>query len=261
MSAVASTVEDLNRPTHIDAEEWQLRIKLAQLYRIFDHMGWSMIIFNHITARIPGTDHHFLINPFGLRYDEVTASNLVKIDIEGNPVGDSNYGVNPAGFVIHSAIHSAVPEARWIMHTHTREGIAVSCKEHGLTNTNFYSAMFWDHLAYHDFEGLTVREDERDRLVSSIGDKPMVILRNHGLLTHGRSAEEAFNRMFILQLACETQVTSESMNGTDLPISVEATANSSRDARMFGPEEDPVAVHTFNALVRLIDGKDASYRR
>jgi ribulose-5-phosphate 4-epimerase/fuculose-1-phosphate aldolase len=260
MSVAATSIDDLNRPAHISAEEWHLRIKLAQCYRIFDRLSWSMIIFNHITARIPGPDHHFLINPFGLRYDEVTASNLVKIDLQGNAVGESEHGVNPAGFIIHSAIHEAVPEALWIMHTHTPQGVAVACKERGLSNTNFYSAMLWDHVAYHAFEGLTVRDDEKSRLVASIGNKPLVILRNHGLLSHGRTAEEAFFRLYMLQQACETQVISESMGGPDLEVSEQATHNSSRDGRLFGDNDDQLGVDTFNALVRTIDAQDPSYR-
>ena len=260
MNAVIQADIDTARPHHIAEAEWALRIKLAQCYRIFDHIGWTMIIFNHITARVPGPEHHFLINPFGLRYDEVTASNLVKIDIDGNPVGESNYAVNPAGFIIHSAIHAHVPQAQWIMHTHTPQGIAVSCKAHGLSNTNFYSAMIWDHVAYHDFEGLTVRDDEKDRLVASMGTKPLVILRNHGLLSHGRTAEECFQRLYTLQLACETQVISESMAGPDLKVTSEATENSTRDARLFGDNANMVGVDTFNALVRCIDATDPSYR-
>ncbi len=265
MSVAATSLDNASPPAHFTAEEWHIRVKLAQCYRVFDHLGWSMIIFNHITARLPGSEHHFLINPFGLRYDEVTASNLVKIDIDGNPVGVNDgeapqYRVNPAGFIIHSAIHAAVPEARWIMHTHTREGVAVACKAHGLSNTNFYSAMIGDNLAYHDFEGLTVRDDERSRLVDSIGRKPLVILRNHGLLSHGRTAEEAFMRLYILQQACETQVLSESMAGPDLPVSPASTNNSTRDAGLFG-EDDSNGQDAFAALVRIIDAQDSGYRR
>lgn len=260
MSVATAAIDDLSRPTHISAQEWHVRIKLAQCYRIFDHLGWSMVIFNHITARVPGPEHHFLINPFGLRYNEVTASNLVKIDLAGQAVGHSDYGVNPAGFIIHSAIHDAVPEALWIMHTHTREGVAVSCKEHGLSNTNFYSAMIYNHVAYHEFEGLTVRDDEKSRLVNSLGPKPLAVLHNHGLLSHGRTAEEAFMRLFILQQACETQVISESMGGKDITISDEATANSSHDGRLFGENNNLAGADTFNALVRIIDAQNPSYR-
>ena len=157
-----------NLKSELSDAEWQVRVDLAACYRIVAHFGWDDLIFTHISARVPGPERHFLINPFGLRYDEVTASNLVVVDLEGNAVGTST-PINFAGFVIHSAIHANVPEAHWIMHTHTREGIAVACKASGLTNTNFYSAMVWGHVAYHDFEGVTTRLDECERLVASIG--------------------------------------------------------------------------------------------
>ena len=246
-------------PSDMDEAEWAFRAKLAACYRIFDHLGWTMVIFNHITCRLPGDEHHFLINPYGLRYDEVTASNLVKIDLEGNVVDGSDSGVNYAGFIIHAAIHANVPEARWIMHTHTPEGIAVSCKQGGLANTNFYTAMLGDHIAYHDFEGLTHRPDEQGRLVASIGDRPVVILRNHGLLTHGRTAEEAFSRLWVLQLACETQLLSQSMAGPDIPVSDEATRHSTRDGDLFGAPDPSRGKGLFDALERVVATKDASY--
>ncbi|MBT6277814.1 MAG: class II aldolase/adducin family protein, partial [Chromatiales bacterium] len=186
--------------------------------------------------------------------------NLVKIDVEGNAVGKADYGVNPAGFIIHSAIHSHLDNAHWVMHTHTREGVAVSVKEHGLTNTNFYSAMLGDHVAYHDFEGLTVRTDECERLVKSIGDKPLIILRNHGLLTHGRSAEECFRRLWVLQQACETQVLSESMAGPDRQVTPEATENSTRDGRLFNSNDEMGGGLMFEALQRIIEVRDPTYR-
>lgn len=247
-----------NRPPHIDEVEWALRLKLAATYRIFDHLGWTMVIFNHITVRIPGPEHHFLINPFGLRYDEVTASNLVKIDLEGNVIGGSGE-FNFAGFIIHGAIHSAVPGAQWIMHTHTKEGIAISCKRQGLTNTNFYSAMFYDHVAYHDFEGVTLRADEQPRMLASIGDKPIVILRNHGLLAHGRTAEEAFARLWALQLACETQMAADSIQGETIEVTREATEISTRDSRLFNTEDGRVGMENFAALERIVRERDPSY--
>lgn len=247
-------------PSRVDETEWALRAKLAACYRIFDHLGWTMVIFNHITCRLPGDDHHFLINPYGLRYDEVTASNLVKIDLEGNVVDDSGSHVNYAGFIIHAAIHANVPEACWIMHTHTPEGIAVSCKQGGLANTNFYTAMLGDHIAYHDFEGLTHRPDEQHRLVASIGDKAVVILRNHGLLTHGRTAEEAFNRLYVLQLACETQLLSQSMAGPDIPVSEEATRYSVRDSDLFGAPDPSRGKGLFDALERIVAGRGTPYQ-
>jgi ribulose-5-phosphate 4-epimerase/fuculose-1-phosphate aldolase len=261
MATAATALKDTktNRPAHISEEEWELRVQLAAAYRVFDHLGWTLVIFNHLTARVPGPDHHFLINPFGLRYDEVTASNLVKIDLEGNKIDDSPYGVNPAGFVIHSGIHSAVPEAMCVMHTHTTEGLAVAMKKHGLRNENFYSAMIGDHVAYHDFEGITEREDEKPRLLASMGNKPFLILRNHGLLTHGRTVAEAFIRMWTLQLACEAQVMADSMQGENIPVSPEATKVSTETARLVGAN-DPGGEDTFNALVRVIEQKDPSYK-
>lgn len=252
------TVTDA-RPPHISPEEWELRVQLAALYRIVDRMGWSLIIFNHITVRLPGPDHHFLINPYGLMYHEVKASNLVKIDLKGNKLDDSPWDVNPAGFLIHSTIHEHVPEAICVMHTHTREGLAVSMKKSGLRNNNFYSAMIYDHIAYHDFEGLTVRDDEKERMVKSIGLKPLVILRNHGLLAHGRTIPEAWARMLTLQWACEAQCTADALQGESIEVSREATVNSTRDANLFANQ--PVCGEdTFSALMRDLDRTDPSYR-
>ncbi len=258
-AAVKPKPELGDRPSHIGREEWQMRVELAALYRIVDRLGWSLLIYNHITARLPGPEHHFLINPYGLMYHEVTASNLVKIDLDGNKVEPSSWGINPAGFLIHSAIHRHVPEAICVIHTHTKEGLAVASKKEGLRNTNFYSAMIYDHVAYHDFEGLTVRAEEEVRLVKSIGVKSLVILRNHGLLAHGRTIPEAFVRMMNLQWACEAQLASEAMSGETIAVSRAATDNSTRDAQMFA--NAPVCGEdVFAALMRDLDRKDPSYR-
>ena len=184
-----------------EATEREVRVELAACYRIFDLLGWTELIFNHITAKVPGPEEHFLINPFGLHYSEITASNLVKIDLDGNVIGDSEWSVNLAGFVIHSAIHRARSDVRCITHTHTTTGMAVACLEAGLTQTNFYSAMMHDSVAYHDFEGITTRPDECDRLVDSLGEKDLLILRNHGLLTCGPTIAEAFTNLYRLQRA------------------------------------------------------------
>ena len=175
----------------ITAEEWALRVQLAACYRIFDLLGWTEYIFNHITLRVPGPEKHFLINPFGLWYSEVTASNLVKIDLDGNTVGKSEYPVNKAGFVIHSAIHAVRPDAHCIMHTHTTAGVAVACQEQGITPNNFYGSQLHGRIAYHDFEGISVELDERPRLVKSLGDRNVMVLRNHGLLVCGGGVAEA----------------------------------------------------------------------
>ena len=191
----------------MEKTEQELRIQLAACYRIFDHMGWTEMIFNHITVKLPGDEHHFLINPYGLHYSEVTASNLVKVDIEGNIVEDTDYTVNPAGIVIHTAIHAARPEAHCIAHTHTNAGMAVACSQEGLRTDNFYSALLHNRIAYHDFEGLTVRDDEKPRLVANLGDKSLLILRNHGLLTCGRTIPEAFINQWTLERSCEIHAT------------------------------------------------------
>ncbi len=174
------------------AEEWTARVQLAACYRIFAYLGWVELIYNHITLRLPGPDVHFLINPFGLMYSEVRASNLVKIDLKGNVVGHSDWPVNPAGFTVHAAIHDGVAGAHCVMHTHTTAGMAVACTRSGLSMSNFYSAQLHGKLAYHDFEGITVHPDEGPRLIRSIGDKPAVILRNHGLLAWGDTLTRTF---------------------------------------------------------------------
>ena len=205
------------RPAHVSPEEWELRVELAACYRIFDHLGWVEMIFNHITVRVPGPEHHFLINPFGLMYNEVTASNLLKIDVDGNVIGESDWPVNPAGFVIHSAIHANVPNAHCVMHTHTTAGMAVACKEAGLDWNNFYSAQIYNQVAYHDFEGITVEEGEKVRLLASMGDKRLMILRNHGLLAWGETVPEALVRLWTLQRACEVQIAAEGIPGVSGP--------------------------------------------
>ena len=247
------------KKNEISKTEWALRVKLAATYRIFDYLGWSLLIFNHITVRLPGPKHHFLINPFGLTYDEVKASNLVKVDIEGNKVDHSDWNINQAGFVVHSAIHKNIPEAICIMHTHTIEGIAISCKEQGLTNTNFYSAMIHKNISYHDFEGITTRENEQQRLIKSIGENPLLILRNHGLLCFGRNIEEAFIRLWTLQKACETQMASEALTGKNIVIPEEVTKFSTNEMGLFREAtlgQDKV----FGALERIIEKQDPSYK-
>jgi ribulose-5-phosphate 4-epimerase/fuculose-1-phosphate aldolase len=251
-----------NGSKEISNQEWELRLKLAATYRIFDFLGWTSIIFNHITMRIPGPEHNFLINPFGLRYDEVTASNLVKVDSNGKKVRGSNYeewDINQAGFTIHSAIHNKIQDALCIMHTHTPAGLAVACKTDGLSNTNIYSSMIYDRISYHDFEGVALRDDEQERLVNSIGSNPLLILRNHGLLSTGRTIEEAFVRLWTLQMACETQVLTESMLGTNIEVTREATAFNIKEVRLFN-DAPRKCDKSFDALLRIIDKIDPSYK-
>jgi len=232
------------------------RVQLAACYRIFNHLGWTEMIFNHITLRVPGPEKFFLINPFGLHYSEITASSLVLIDIEGNPVRESKWPVNRAGFVIHSAIHEHVERAHCVMHTHTTTGMAVACLQEGLSPTNFYAAQLHGRVAYHDFEGITVDEGEKSRMLKSIGAKPAVILRNHGLLAWGPSVPEAYMLLWTLQRACDVQIASSSAGALN-PIRDEVFAQTVRES---GPGEKRTCEDVFAAMVRLVEAQDPSYR-
>jgi ribulose-5-phosphate 4-epimerase/fuculose-1-phosphate aldolase len=236
--------------------EWQARVQLAACYRIFDMLGWVEMIFNHITVRVPGPEVRFLINPFGLHYSEIQASKLLLIDIEGNPVRPADWPVNRAGFVIHSAIHAAVPNAHCVMHTHTTSGIAVACLKEGLSPHNFYGAMLHERVAYHEFEGITVDPGEQARLVRNLGDKPAMILRNHGLLAWGPSIPEAFLMMWTLQRACDVQIAA-SRAGEIHPIRPEVFPQTVRES---GPAEKRTCEDVFAALQRKLDAIDRSYR-
>src|SRR5688572_5042642 len=240
----------------MSAEERNARIELAACYRIFDMLGWTEAIFNHITLRVPGPEPRFLINPFGLHYSEVTASNLVLIDIDGNPLRESRWPVNQAGFVIHSAIHGAIERAHCVMHTHTTTGCAVAGLKEGLSYDNFYGAMLHGLVAYHDFEGITVDPGERERLVRDIGDKPAVVLRNHGLLAWGPSVSEAFQILRTMQRACEVQLATAAAGEVNRirPEVFEQTVRESSIA------EKRTCDDVFAALVRMVDAKDPSYR-
>ncbi|MCW2917576.1 MAG: class aldolase/adducin family protein [Actinomycetia bacterium] len=191
------------------AEELRLRRELAAVYRLVAHFRMTDLIFNHISLRLPGPEHHFLINPYGLFYEEITASSLVKIDLEGNLIGDSPYRVNPAGFVIHSAIHAARPDAQCVLHTHTKAGCAVAAQEGGLLPLSQIALEFYNRVGYHDYEGVALNLAEQQRLVKDLGDHPVLILRNHGLLTVGGTAAQAFLRMYYLEKACEIQTTAQ----------------------------------------------------
>ncbi len=209
-------------PPDIHPDEWQARVELAAAYRVFHLMGWTEMIYNHITLRLPDSvtkgEKQFLINPFGLHYSEVTARNLVKCDIHGNILAESAYPVNPAGFTVHAAIHDGLPDAHCIMHTHTTAGVAVACSAAGLAQNNFYSAQLHDMVAYHDFEGITIHADEAPRLLKNIGNKPAVILRNHGLLAWGQTLPQTFVTLWTMQRACEIQLATLSM-GAAIPVS------------------------------------------
>ena len=252
------TTTMLDRPSRFGADEWQARVELAAMYRIFDMLGWTELIYNHITLRLPGPERHFLINPFGLHYSEVKASNLVRIDLDGRIVGESAWPVNPAGFTVHGAIHAHIPDAHCVMHTHTTAGMAVASSKEGVTVTNFYGALVAKQLAYHDFEGITTEPGEKERLVASMGPKPYVVLRNHGLLVHGRDVAEAFVRMWQLQRACEVQIASRAL-GAVITLSDDVCERSHQASMKFNPRVG-WGWDVFAAMQRMMDQKDPSYR-
>ncbi len=244
------------RPTA--TAELEARQQLAACYRVFDHLGWSEMIYNHITLKVPGEEGAFLINPYGLHFSEVRASNLVKIDIDGNPLDDSPYPVNRAGFVQHALFHRHLPDAHCIAHTHTTAGMAVSSVAGGLTASNFYACNFAGQIAYHEFEGVTVRDEEGARLLANLGDKRIMLLRNHGILVMGRTVPEAFIRHWALQRACEIQVATAAM-GTPLEVSPAVIAVHQRDLHLTSIPGG-VGKADFDAMVRLVDRTDTSWR-
>ena len=201
----------------VSAEEWQLRCDLAACYRLVAAYGWSDLVFTHISARVPGGDHSFLINPYGLMFDEITASSLVLIDQDGNKLRESPFPVNRAGFVIHSAIHAAREDAQCVLHTHTRAGVAVSAQAGGVLPISQQSTFVLASLAYHDYEGVALNADEKPRLVRDLGDKHFLMLRNHGLLTVGHSVDEAVWWFITMERSCQAQLLAEAA-GTPILI-------------------------------------------
>ncbi len=255
------------RPPHVGEAEWAARLQLAACYRIVAHLGWCELIYNHITLRLPPepgqATPHFLINPFGLHYTEVCASNLVRIDLDGrvaqHPDAPAAWPVNPAGFTVHAAIHRDIPHAHCVMHVHTTAGLAVACSARGLASDNFYSAQLEGKVAYHDFEGITLRGDEGPRLVAAVGDRPAVILRNHGLLAWGDTVPRTLSTMWLLNRACEIQVAAHAM-GPTLPIPEPVRQACTRDALQFDPRYG-AGQDVFDALARQVDRIDPGWRR
>ncbi len=240
--------------------EWQARLDLAACYRIFDHLGWSESIYNHISIKVPDEEDAFLINPFGLLYDEVTASNLVKIDVEGNNIGGSPYMVNKAGFTQHGYFHKHLGKrANAICHVHTTETMAVCSHEDGLLPINFYACGFSGQIGYHDFEGITVREEEGKRLVENLGDHSILMLRNHGPVVMGPTIQQMFVQMWALQRACEIQVATLSMGQPQL-VSDDVIAVHQRDLSQVSGQANAGAFD-FEAWKRRIDKIDDSWRQ
>jgi ribulose-5-phosphate 4-epimerase/fuculose-1-phosphate aldolase len=248
----------IRRNSQMSAAEWEARQELAACYRVFAMLGWDELIYNHITVKVPDEEGAFLINPFGLHFSEVKASNLVKIDIDGNKLDDNPYPVNLAGFVQHSVFHRHLPDAHCIAHTHTTAGMAVSSLEGGLRPTNFYAANWYGQIAYHDFEGVTVRSEEGERLVRNLGDKRVMLLKNHGILVMGRTVPEAFIKHWSLQRACEIQMATLAM-GAPCEIPPEVIAVHQRDIGKAQVPGGPGKAD-FEAMVRRVDKIDPSWR-
>lgn len=249
----------INRQSSVSEAEWTARQRLAACYRIFAYHGWDELIFNHITVKVPDADDAFLINPYGLHFSEICASNLVKVDIDGNVLDGSQYPVNKAGFVQHSLFHRELPDVHAIIHTHTTETMAVASAKGGLRPTNFYAAAIAPRLAYHKFEGVTVRAEEGPRFLASLGDKRMMLLENHGPVVMGRTLEECFLNYWVLQRACEIQVAT---NAVGEPIEIPEEVIRQHLAHLSQASIDPsiMGVPEFDAMVRLIDAEDSSWR-
>jgi ribulose-5-phosphate 4-epimerase/fuculose-1-phosphate aldolase len=235
----------------VSAAEWEARIDLAAAYRLVALYKWDDLVFTHITLRVPDADDQFLINPYGMFFDEITASSLVKIDLAGRKLQDSPFEVNPAGFVIHSAIHAARHDARCVMHTHTLNGVAVSAQRAGLLPISQHSMFTLGSLGYHDFEGPALNDDEKPRLVADLGDKSSLILRNHGLLTVGETVSDAFVAMYYLEASCAIQVRAQA-GGELIPVPKEVLDQAVSRTRQ-GPRVWP-------GLLRRLDRLDPSYK-
>ncbi len=257
----ATNVTAIKTPSlkhRVDRREWDTRVELAAAYRLVHRHGWATtLIFNHISARVPGEESHILLNPFGLRYDEVTASNLVKIDLDGNILDDTPYGINAAGYVIHSAIHAARDDVQCVMHTHTEDGMALSSLDEGLLFTNQETFMFWDNIGYHPFEGIALDLDERERMVANLGGAYALVLRNHGLLTAGRTVGEAFVFMFFLEKVASSQL---KMMGSGGDVVTLSRAVAERTAAQFDVANRVQGEREWPALLRTLDDTDPDYR-
>jgi ribulose-5-phosphate 4-epimerase/fuculose-1-phosphate aldolase len=263
MSTVYDPSIDLSAPrtdivrAQVSAEEWQTRVDLAACYRLAAKYGWTDLIYTHISARVPGPAEHFLLNPFGYMFDEVCASTLVKVDLDGNLIGDTPHFIHRAGFIIHSAIHAARPDASCVFHSHTRAGLAVSIMKQGLLPLTQHAMMFHNKVAYHD---------ERARLAADLGDKPVMILRNHGTLVAGRSVAEAFSMMWHLEIAMQAQVDAlasahePNMPGEGVADAIAKRAFLGKPLSDYKPGDSPLGRLEWPALLRMLERADSSYK-
>jgi ribulose-5-phosphate 4-epimerase/fuculose-1-phosphate aldolase len=241
----------------VSPQEWKLRCDLAACYRLVAHFGWTDLVFTHISAKLPGDEHRFLINPYGLLFDEITASSLIIVDQMGNKLNDSAFSVNRAGFVIHSAIHAVRDDAHCVLHTHTRAGIAVSAQKCGVLPISQQSTFVLSSLGYHDYEGVAVRDEERSKLQADLGDSSFLMLRNHGLLTVGRSIPDAFLAMYLFETTCQIQLAAQA--GGELIEVNEATIDGAEQVAKL-QTEDQGGGFVWPALLRKLDRMDSDYR-
>ncbi|MEM7541580.1 MAG: class II aldolase/adducin family protein [Pseudomonadota bacterium] len=256
MAQLAHEISDIR--AQVSEQEWRLRVDLAAAYRLVEHYGWTDMVFTHLSARVPGPEHHFLINPYGMMFDEITASNLVKIDLDGEVVLDNGYPVNPAGFTIHSAIHMAREDAQAVMHLHTDDGVAVSSMSEGLMPINQTSMIIHDEIAYHEYEGVALDLDERERLVADLGDKMAMMLRNHGTLAVGQTVSDCFLMLYTFERACTMQVRAMTSTRLHQPseTSIETTRRQGREIFRSGA----AGALAWPALLRLVERIGPDYK-
>jgi ribulose-5-phosphate 4-epimerase/fuculose-1-phosphate aldolase len=248
----------MNVKERVSEAEWQLRVDLAACYRLVAMYGWDDLIFTHISARLPGAEHHFLINPYGMMFEEVSASSLVKVDLEGNKLLESPYEINPAGFTIHSAIHAAREDVRCVLHTHSINGVAVSASQLGVLPISQQSIFVLASLGYHDYEGVALHEGEKPRLVRDLGDKMFFMLRNHGLLTVGASVSDAFLQMYLFESACAIQLRAQAASDELIPVDAKLVAGATLAAKQV--TRSMGSSLAWPGLLRKLDRVDRSYR-
>ncbi|WP_180128674.1 MULTISPECIES: class II aldolase/adducin family protein [unclassified Acinetobacter] len=243
---------NFQKPMDVSQEEWDLRVKLAQCYHLIDFFGWTETIFNHVSARLPGNEHYYLVNPFGLNYTEITPENLLKVDLSGNKVTPSEYDANPAGFALHSAVHGARHDIRCLIHTHTTPISAIAQKQQGFKNDNFYGAQLFGRVAYHTFEGITLFEDEKQRMIQSLGQKHILVLRNHGVAVGENSIEKAFFLLWTVQRAAEIQCLADSMQSVDVLLE-DTIKQKCADLTQMLIQDGGFADKFFRAMVRKME--------
>jgi ribulose-5-phosphate 4-epimerase/fuculose-1-phosphate aldolase len=258
MLTLAKQISSTNVRDRVSPEEWEQRVALAAAYRLVALYGWDDLIFTHLSARVPGGDHHFLINPFGMTFDEITASDLVKVDLDGKKVMESPYEINRAGFTIHSAIHAARENAHCVLHVHNADGVAVAAQKDGVLPISQQASFVLSSLAYHDYEGVALRADEKPRLVRDLGMKNYYLLRNHGLITVGENVPDAFLYLYTFETACTIQLRAQSSGAELLPIDPHILETSKEQAEAV--TESEMGALAWPALLRKLDRIDPSYR-